>query len=124
MLVPVFALPLATQLVIAVADGGVPKLDVTPSCRAAAAAATDKGRLQTCIDSEHKARDQLAKDWSTYAADDRNKCVNAAKGFSPTYTELITCLEMERDVRQARAQGPKEDAVAPKNTKKLRKKGD
>jgi hypothetical protein len=94
---------------------------VSPSCRAAAAAATDKGRLQTCIDSEHKARDQLAKDWSTYAADERNKCVNAAKGFSPTYTELITCLEMERDLRQSRAQGPKEDAVAPENAKKAKK---
>jgi hypothetical protein len=117
MWVPVFALPLAAQLVIAVADG-VPKFDVTGSCRAAAAAATDQGRLQTCIDSEHKARDQLAKDWSTFAAGDRTNCVSAMRGFQPTYTELITCLEMERDVRQLRAQAPKDEATAPKKTKK------
>jgi hypothetical protein len=123
MWVPVFALPLAAQLVIAVADG-VPKLDVTPSCRAAAAAATDQGRLQTCIDSEHKARDQLAKDWSTFAAGDRTKCVAGMKAFSPTYTELITCLEMERDVRQLRAQAPKDEATAPKKTKKSKRSGD
>jgi hypothetical protein len=55
MFVPLFALPLATQLIINVADG-VPKLDVTASCRgAAAASATDaKGTLQKCLDSEQK----------------------------------------------------------------------
>jgi hypothetical protein len=77
--------------------------------------------MQTCIESEHKHRDQLIKDWSTFSAADRSKCVTAVKAYAPTYTELITCLEMERDVRQLRAQTPKEDAVAPESTRRTRK---
>ena len=31
---------------------------------------------------------------------DRANCVKAVKGFEPTYTELLTCLEMARDVKK------------------------
>ena len=109
MMVPFLALSLAGQIVIAVADT-VPKLDVTRSCRAAADAANSKDRLQTCIESEQKTRDQLAKDWSTFPAADRANCINAIVSFAPTYTELITCLEMKRDVKNL----PSGDAAAKK----------
>ncbi len=58
MFIPWFALPLAAQL-IAVADG-VPKLDVTPSCRGAAKAgyiSTTEDRLKSCLDSEMRTRE-------------------------------------------------------------------
>jgi hypothetical protein len=110
MWVPVFALPLAAQLVVAVADR-VPNLDVRPSCRGAAAEASMKDRLQSCIDSEHKVRDQLVKDWSSFPAADRTNCLNGIMSFLPTYTELITCLEMERDVKQWRAQAQSKDGT-------------
>ena len=104
MFVPVFALALATHLVIAVADS-VPILDVTPSCRGAAAAAhatETKDRMQACLDSEQRSRGQLAKQWSDFAPADRIYCVNMQKTFEPTYTELLTCLEMARDVKKAK----------------------
>ncbi len=97
MFVPFLALPLATHLIIFVADS-VPKFDVTQSCRAAAAAANTPERLQGCLDSEQRAHDQLVKEWSNFKPDDRAKCVRTIKVFSPTYTELITCLEMARGV--------------------------
>jgi len=83
----------------AVADS-VPSWDVTASCRGAAEAGytqdTD-ANLKRCLDSEQRTREQLNKNWSTFPAADRIKCVKT-QTFSPTYTELATCLEMKRDL--------------------------
>jgi hypothetical protein len=62
MVIPVPALPLLFQ--IAVADS-VPNWDVTPSCRAAAAAALPtptQDRQKHCMDSEDRARDKVTSD--------------------------------------------------------------
>ena len=100
MFVPLLAVPLAVQLIAA--TEGVPKLDVTASCRGAAEAGyatTTQERLQNCIDSEHRTRDQLGKDWSSFPASlpDVLPLVDC-HDFAPTYTELATCLEMRRDL--------------------------
>ena len=111
MFVPLSALPLAV-LLIAAADG-VPKLDVTPSCRGAAEAgyiATTEERLKTCIDSEQRTRDQLDKNWPSFPAVDRASCISSIKGFEPTYSELATCLEMKRDLKNTK---PAEADTAP-----------
>ena len=99
MFVPLFALPLTIHLIITVADG-VPKLDVAASCRAAAAATETKDRLQTCLDSEQRSHDKLVKEWLDYTPVDRVNCSKAIIQFEPTYTELLTCLEMARDVKK------------------------
>jgi len=104
MFVPLLALPLAVQLVAA-ADG-VPKFDVRPSCEGAARAnymAQGNERLESCIASEHSTRDQLDKSWASFPADDRSNCVAAMHNFNPTYTELATCLEMKRDLRNMKS---------------------
>jgi hypothetical protein len=90
----------------AVADS-VPSWDVTASCRAAASIAHSEtgGRSQSCLASEQRTRDELTKYWSTYPAEDRIGCVKSLT-FSPTYTELVTCLEMRRDVRALRNAKP------------------
>jgi len=103
MFVPLFALPVALQLV-AVA-GGVPKLNVTPSCRGAAQSgfiATTGDRLKSCVDTEQRTREQLAKDWEKFPAGDRTFCVSSIAGFEPTYSELATCLEMKRDLKNTK----------------------
>src|SRR5262249_15711036 len=87
----------------AVADG-VTNWDVTASCRAAASIAygqTPSDRLESCLASEQRTREELNKNWSTFPAADRIGCVKSLT-FSPTYTELATCLEMRRDVRNLR----------------------
>jgi hypothetical protein len=117
MWVPVLALPLAAHLVTAVADR-VPNLDLRQSCRGAAAESTNKDRLQTCLASEQKTREQLAKDWSTYPAADRTNCVSGIMSFAPTYTELITCLEMQRDLKQSREQAQGKDETVGAGRKK------
>ena len=83
----------------AVADS-VPSWDLTASCRAAASVAysqTPNERLTSCLASEQRTREELNKNWSTFPAADRIGCVKSLT-FSPTYTELVTCLEMRRDM--------------------------
>ena len=115
MFVPLLAVPLAMQL-IAAADG-VPKLDVTPSCKGAANAgyiATTQDRLQRCIDSEHRTRDELAKGWPSFPASARTFCLSSIARFEPTYTELATCLEMKRDLANTKpAEADTTNGMAP-----------
>jgi hypothetical protein len=88
---------------VAVSDS-VPSWDVTASCRGAASVAysqTASERLATCLASEQRTREEINKNWSKYPAEDRIGCVKSLT-FSPTYTELVTCLEMRRDVRNLR----------------------
>ena len=89
----------------------VPNWDVSSSCRAASQFAYNQSageREKACIESENRTREKLAGDWSTFPADERTRCIKSIEWFSPTYTELIACLEMYSDVRRAR-----ENAATP-----------
>jgi hypothetical protein len=87
---------------VAATDGGVPTLNVLPSCRAAAAAQiAPSDKMQTCLMSEQRAHDKLVKEWSNFSDTDRTTCVSSMINFKPTYTELITCLEIALDVRKS-----------------------
>jgi hypothetical protein len=113
MLVPLLAVPL-TVLLVAASDG-VPRLNVTPSCKGAAEAgyiARTEDRLKSCLESEQRTRDELVKTWSAFPATDRTYCVSSIRGFEPTYTELATCLEMKRDARKI----PTEAVMSPTTT--------
>jgi hypothetical protein len=114
MFVPLLAVPLALQLIAA--TNGVPKLDVTASCKGAANAgyiATTQDRLQRCIDSEHRTRDQLGKDWPSFPASSRGFCLSSIARFAPTYTELATCLEMKRDLANTKPAEAGSTGIAP-----------
>jgi hypothetical protein len=100
------ALVLGVHLLMPVADD-VPTLNVEQVCKGIAEqggvtfhdAAVGEEK-QNCIDSEQAIRDQLVKEWSTFAARDKVACTNESRtGGESSYTELLTCLEMARDVR-------------------------
>jgi hypothetical protein len=94
---PLFALAFASQLVVTVAEG-VPAFDTAPGCRAAAQVAPEG--LNACLKDEQDARTQLASQWETFVASDRATCTqNETTGGSPSYVELLTCLQMARDAR-------------------------
>ena len=103
---------LSVQLIIPVAGADrLPQLDVEPVCKGIAEQggvtfrdpAVPKEK-KNCIESERAVREQLAKQWSSFSADDRTHCLNeTTMGGESSYTELLTCLEMARDVRAARA---------------------
>ena len=100
----VFAPLLLGSHLLAVADS-VPVFDVKKSCQGRDVEAVFGGRTSnTCIRSEEAARDQLKKSWGEFSAKDKVGCVATAKiGGSPSYAELITCLEMNRDLQKLRA---------------------
>jgi hypothetical protein len=85
----------------------VPVLDVDQVCRGIARHAATPGerggpdlQLQQCISSEQAIRQRLLSRWLTFAAADRAECVGeATAGGESSYTDLLTCLQMARDVR-------------------------
>ena len=94
---PLFALAFASQLVVTVADE-VPAFDAAPGCRAAAQVAPEG--FNACMKDEQDARTQVASQWQTFIASDRATCTqNETTGGSPSYVELLTCLQMARDAR-------------------------
>ena len=77
----------------------VPALDVSKTCKPIAndrSFAIDSDR---CFKTEKEARQQLAREWENFPAADRGLCTQTATmGGTASYVELITCLEMKRDV--------------------------
>jgi hypothetical protein len=101
-MMPFAALAISTNL-LTVAAGGVPNLNVAPSCNAAAIAgmAVAGRTTESCLNDEHTARDQLTKDWNNYSASDKSHCLSlVSTGGGASYVELLSCLEMSRDARQ------------------------
>jgi hypothetical protein len=100
------ALALGAQLILTAADS-VPDLNVEQVCEGIAeqggvtfrdpAIAQEK---KNCVDSEQAIRQELVKQWSNFSGADKTSCVNESEmGGESSYTELLTCLEMARDVR-------------------------
>jgi hypothetical protein len=90
----------------AFAQSGIPTVDIQNTCKMAASAmvqlmggSTAGNDTEICLGSEQRAREQLVKDWSTYSASDRSRCT-FTRAYLPSYVEMLTCLEMERDVRK------------------------
>ena len=113
-MMPFAALALGSSLITLAADG-VPILKVEPSCKAAGAVGLGMGRTaESCMNDEKAAREDLIKTWSTFSADDKTHCLSMiSTGGSPSYVELISCLEMSRDAKKI-AQGRKlEDQPMP-----------
>jgi hypothetical protein len=107
------ALALSVLLMVPVAGAAadsVPELNVEQVCQGIAqqggvtfhdpAIAQEK---KNCIDSEQVIRQELVKQWPNFNPADKVSCVNESKmGGESSYTELLTCLEMARDVRAMR----------------------
>lgn len=101
----VFApLLLVSSHLLAVEDS-VPVFDVKKICQGPAIESAFAGRnADTCIQSENAARDQLKKSWGEFPAKDRVGCIATAKiGGLPSYVELITCLEINRELDKIHA---------------------
>jgi predicted phage gp36 major capsid-like protein len=88
----------------------IPNLDVRPICRGIASQSADplstglKATFEECMRSEQDVREQLKKAWPTFSAADKQHCLALAKtGGESSNTELLTCLEMARDVRGLRS---------------------
>ncbi|TAL81091.1 MAG: hypothetical protein EPN75_05340 [Beijerinckiaceae bacterium] len=78
----------------------VPKLNVESSCHAAETyGMTDpKKTYKNCMVDEDQARKTLQSKWSHYKVKTRRACLAAGQNPSPSYVELLTCIEMTEEV--------------------------
>ena len=90
---------LASLPLTPVADN-VPKFDIARECRSEGGS---QAVQQQCATDEADARDQLQGEWVQFKLKDRNLCIGeTSTDGTPSYVELLTCLEMERDVEKSR----------------------
>jgi len=91
-------------------DGGLPKVDVEYACHSSERAVSAVISVTTdiftsCLDDENLAREQLDKNWATFPASDKARCIHPEE-YLPAYVEWLTCLEMTRDVKEMRKGRP------------------
>ena len=88
------------------AANAVPQYDIARECRAEA---DTREMQQRCTDDEVQARKQLQAEWMQFSPGAIIQCNGETNiDGTPSYVELQTCLEMERDVRVEReAETPK-----------------
>jgi hypothetical protein len=92
---PFVVLAIGSQLFITVAEG-VPVFDAAAGCRAAQS--DMPANFEACMKDEQNARAQLGAEWDRFLASDRATCTqNEMDGGTPSYVELLTCLQMARD---------------------------
>jgi hypothetical protein len=89
---------MATLSPVAVSDT-VPRFDIVRECRFEGGSTVGFDR---CQQDEAAALEQLRATWTQFIGADKSSCVGAATigGFA-SYVELLTCLEMARDVAGA-----------------------
>lgn len=93
----------------------IPALNVEQVCRGIADHAPSPGEaggpdlsFQQCVHSENNVRSKLSQRWSHFAPADKTECVGeATAGGECSYKDLLTCLQMARDVRAIRASNKK-----------------
>ena len=113
-------LVLGAHLTLPVSDS-VPVLNIQQVCQGIAQQGgvsfhdTDVAdEKKNCLDSEQAVRDQLVKQWSSFSASDKSNCTKESEmGGESSYTELLTCLEMARDVRNIHNDADTSSATAP-----------
>jgi hypothetical protein len=95
---------------------GVPQLNVAPMCHGISDQGADPLQagdpnvsFKQCMDSETVDKATLEKEWGQFSTNDKQHCTNEARmGGLPSYTDLLTCLEMARDVDKDRAEQRKD----------------
>jgi len=72
--------------------GGVPHFDVAPTCRA------DLTSRDACRRDEQEAQQKLQQQWRKFTRAQRASCVQLSRlGGSPSYVELLTCLQTAKE---------------------------
>ncbi len=86
----------------------VPAFDLKRSCKTTEDAALSLGRsVEACISSEEAAREQLENRWAEFPGAKRVECVGVSRiGGTPSYIEVLTCLELAQDLERIRSAPP------------------
>ena len=99
-LVSAATLSLGVQLQCAVADE-VPNYDVRKSCKLDTQAYPSAQSNTGCLADEQNARTTLVSQWTQFAPESRSRCTQMVSDPAgpQSYVELLTCLQMAKDVK-------------------------
>ena len=60
--------------------------------------------VEACISSEEAAREQLENRWAEFPGAKQVECVGVSRiGGTPSYIEVLTCLELAQDLERIRS---------------------
>jgi hypothetical protein len=98
---PVSLVALGVSLVVFTADR-VPTFDLKASCSSVAKLGLSVSQTpDACIKDEEEAKRELKEKWNTYPAADRDRCVKTTEiGGTPSYVEILVCLQIAQDVKK------------------------
>jgi hypothetical protein len=101
------AIGLSNHLSVARAADVFPEFDITANCKTDLPDSAGTGEtLRKCSDDEQHAKQQLAREWSNFAAADKAQCIKETNiDGTPSYVELRVCLKMASDTRGLRRNG-------------------
>jgi hypothetical protein len=93
----------------AASAGPLPNIDVEQTCRASESVsfADNPETFDLCMSDERAARERLVESWAEFPARDKARCV-LSREYLPSYAEWLTCLELERDLREIQRIQPDE----------------
>jgi hypothetical protein len=88
-----------------------PRLNIDPVCRGIARHAGSPGErggpdlsYRSCVANQLRVRKRLAPQWSGFSRAARANCIGSVNaGGLPSYTELLTCLQIARAATHMRA---------------------
>ena len=104
-MIPITSLALVTQLTLTIADV-VPRFNLEPVCHGIAQQGglalepkqNARQDFSRCVKSEMAIRGKLVRQWSTFKVADKANCIGETNaGGLPSYSGLLTCLQMARD---------------------------
>ncbi|HMK78890.1 MAG TPA: hypothetical protein VK438_04540 [Xanthobacteraceae bacterium] len=82
----------------------IPQIDFERTCRELTRSPERITGFRRCVSDERSARDELARVWSSFAPADRRECAALTGiGGSPSYVQLLECLDMTREDQNERA---------------------
>ncbi|MFI5015628.1 MAG: hypothetical protein ACHQAY_25105 [Hyphomicrobiales bacterium] len=93
----------------AAAFAAPPKLDVQATCRRAQPLSSgEKSAYQGCINDETEAQKEVIKTWASFKAGAQATCLQETKiGGAPSYVELLTCLQLDKQATEASRENQK-----------------
>ena len=79
----------------------VPTFDVRKNCKTDVQAYSTAGTVASCLADEQTARTTLVSQWTQFAPESRTRCTRLVSDIagSQSYVELLTCLQMAKDVK-------------------------
>jgi len=81
-----------------------PTLDIGATCRRAVPLLGDgdNSPYQGCVQDEAEAQRELVKSWATFTPSAQRICAQETRiGGAPSYVELLTCLQLDQQAREA-----------------------